>query len=58
MDSLETVGWLRPTTSRSRWQVNPRVHEFTGQAQAEREARNQTKSRIYENVAAWRAAAG
>jgi hypothetical protein len=36
LESLETVGWLRPTTSRSRWQVNPRVHEFTGQAHASR----------------------
>jgi Protein of unknown function (DUF3987) len=56
MDSLESVGWVRPNpitaTNPNRWDVNPRVHElFTEQAAAERAARDETKRRIAETVA-------
>jgi hypothetical protein len=50
--SMEVVGWLRHSASSTRWEVNPQVHDlFAKQAQAERQARDETKRQISANVA-------
>jgi hypothetical protein len=58
MQSLETMGWLRPEPQEnparppSAWMVNPLVRErFAARAAAEREARQRVRARIAETVA-------
>jgi hypothetical protein len=57
MQSLETMGWLRPEPQEnparppSAWTVNPLVRErFAARAAAEREARQRVRARIAETV--------
>jgi hypothetical protein len=57
MDSLVTVGWLRPElqTNPARpptaWEVNPAVHTvFAVRAQQEREARHQAQQEVRETI--------
>jgi hypothetical protein len=47
LTGLENLGWLRATANSTRWVMNPQVHQlFAKQAQTERAARDETKSRI------------